>query len=200
MTASWASLNGVRALQALYYLSSFFNQFGPNATTWLVAGEIFPTDIRAMYHGFAACMGKLGAIIASLWISYISNKWKIYLVSAMWGLGGAIFTIFMLPDTTGLDLEEYDRMQRCILEGRFKDYHGEAVNPKHLALIEIFIFGWHKQYNPELDREQFEAEIKEYALTNTQGVEQMKRMHGASPSVLQIVDKVSHMEDAKPIA
>ena len=50
----------------------------------------------------------------------------------------------MLPDTTGLDLEEYDRMQRCILEGRFKDYHGEAMNPKHLSLVEIYLYGWHK--------------------------------------------------------
>jgi Sugar (and other) transporter len=41
-----APASGVMAFQALYYLSSFFNQFGPNATTWLVAGEIFPTDIR----------------------------------------------------------------------------------------------------------------------------------------------------------
>ena len=31
---------GAKAFQALYYLSSFFNQFGPNATTWLVAGEM----------------------------------------------------------------------------------------------------------------------------------------------------------------
>ena len=53
-----------QAFQAIYYLSSFFNQFGPNATTWLVAGEIFPTDIRATSHGFAAAMGKVGAIIA----------------------------------------------------------------------------------------------------------------------------------------
>lgn len=193
MTASYASVDGARALQALYYLSSFFNQFGPNATTWLVAGEIFPTDIRSMYHGFAASMGKLGAIIASLWISYIVNQNEIYLISAMFGLGGAIFTVLMLPDTTGLDLEEYDRMQRCILEGRFEDYHGEAVNPKHLSLIEIFVLGWHKQYNPELDREQFEVDIKTYALTgNSFGIGQMQRISLATSSIIQMADKAAH--------
>lgn len=31
---------GVRAFQALYFLTSFFNQLGPNATTWLVAGVL----------------------------------------------------------------------------------------------------------------------------------------------------------------
>jgi hypothetical protein len=35
-----ATIQGAQAMQALYYLSSFFNQFGPNATTWLVAGML----------------------------------------------------------------------------------------------------------------------------------------------------------------
>lgn len=29
-----SSETGLRAFQALYFLSSFFNQFGPNCTTW----------------------------------------------------------------------------------------------------------------------------------------------------------------------
>ena len=193
---SCASVGGAQAFQALYYLSSFFNQFGPNATTWLVAGEIFPTDIRTTYHGFAACMGKVGAIVSALWISYIDTTnltgWSetgtpnapggarmVFLISAIWALGGLIVTWFWLPDTTGLDLEEYDRMQRCILEGRFHDYHGEAVNRKHLSLWEIYVLGWHKQYDPEQDRIQFETELKEYALTNAAGHHQMQRMHVA---------------------
>jgi hypothetical protein len=57
-------------------------------------------------------MGKLGAIIASLWISYISDSRKVFLISAIWGLGGAVVTWLWLPDTTGLELEEYDRLQR----------------------------------------------------------------------------------------
>ena len=38
-----ASKAGYMGFQALYFLSSFFNQFGPNCTTWLVAAEVFPT-------------------------------------------------------------------------------------------------------------------------------------------------------------
>ena len=30
--------SGMRAFQGLYYVTTFFNQFGPNCTTWLVAG------------------------------------------------------------------------------------------------------------------------------------------------------------------
>lgn len=175
-----ASTAGAQAFQALYYLSSFFNQFGPNATTWLVAGEIFPTDIRTTYHGFAACMGKLGAIIASIWISYIDSTnltgWSqgsnpdkpggvrmVFLISALWAIGGLLCTLIWLPDTTGLDLEELDRMQRCILEGRFSDYHGEALNPKHLSMWERWVLKWHLQYNPELDRIKFLTELQEHA-------------------------------------
>ena len=31
--------SGPMVFQGLYYLTSYFNQFGPNCTTWLVAGN-----------------------------------------------------------------------------------------------------------------------------------------------------------------
>jgi hypothetical protein len=34
-------------------------QFGPNCTTWLVAAEVFPTDVRATFQGISAAMGKV---------------------------------------------------------------------------------------------------------------------------------------------
>lgn len=36
---------------------------------------------------------------------------RVFLVSAVWAIMGAVITLVWLPDTTGLDLEEYDRMQ-----------------------------------------------------------------------------------------
>jgi MFS family permease len=56
---------GIHAFQAMYFLSSFFNQFGPNAVTFLVAAEVYPTPIRATAHGFSAACGKLGALVAA---------------------------------------------------------------------------------------------------------------------------------------
>ena len=44
--------------------SRFAGQFGPNATTWLLPGEVFPTDIRATCHGISAATGKVGALVA----------------------------------------------------------------------------------------------------------------------------------------
>ena len=159
---------GMHAFQALYYLSSFFNQFGPNATTWLVAGEIFPTNIRAGYHGFAAAMGKVGAIISAVWISYIApqSQDQIFLISAMWALLGWFVTAIWLPDTTGLELEEYDRLQRKAMLGKFDDYHGEAVNPKHLSMWEYRLLKWGDRYDPEQDQRDFIEEMKVIAAHN----------------------------------
>ena len=43
----------------LGFLCSFFGQWGPNATTWLLPSELFPTETRAMSHGLAAATGKV---------------------------------------------------------------------------------------------------------------------------------------------
>jgi PHS family inorganic phosphate transporter-like MFS transporter len=51
-------------LLALYVLSQFFFNFGPNSTTFIVPGECFPTRYRSTSHGFSAASGKIGAIIA----------------------------------------------------------------------------------------------------------------------------------------
>ena len=50
---------GPCCLQFIYYLSSFFVQFGPNATTFLLAGEVFPTEARGLAHGISAAVGKV---------------------------------------------------------------------------------------------------------------------------------------------
>ena len=52
------------ALLALYVLCQFFFNFGPNATTFIVPGECFPTRYRSTSHGLSAASGKVGAIVA----------------------------------------------------------------------------------------------------------------------------------------
>jgi hypothetical protein len=41
-------------------------QFGPNCTTFLLAGELYPTDVRTTAHGISAGVAKLGALWVSL--------------------------------------------------------------------------------------------------------------------------------------
>lgn len=141
-----------QAFQAMYFLSSFFNQFGPNCVTFLVAAEVYPTPVRATAHGFSAAAGKLGALLAAVVGNYLSPQNKFYFVP-WFGLLGMILTMVFLPDTTGLDLKEQERRWKCIVEGREQDYHGVAVHPRHLSLWER-MRGAGKYYDPEADYRQ----------------------------------------------
>ncbi|KAF5983015.1 inorganic phosphate permease [Fusarium coicis] len=145
----YTSPAGIHAFQAMYFISSFFNQFGPNSVTFLVAGEVFPTPIRATAHGFSACIGKSGALLASVLYNYIDDQTKFYVVP-WFGLAGMLLTWIFLPDTTGLDLKEQERRWYYIRDGKESEYHGVAVNPTHLSLWERFR-GLGKSYDPEAD-------------------------------------------------
>jgi len=57
----------------LYCLANFFQNFGPNTTTFVIPGEIFPTRYRSTAHGISAASGKLGAIVAQVSFSYLKN-------------------------------------------------------------------------------------------------------------------------------
>lgn len=145
----YSHIEGIHAFQAMYFLSSFFNQFGPNAVTFLVAAEVFPTPVRATAHGFSAAVGKLGALLASVLYNYIDIQTKFYVVP-WFGLAGMLLTALFLPDTTGLDLKEQERRWAYIRAGREEDYHGVAVHAQHLSMWER-MRGQGRHYDPEQD-------------------------------------------------
>ncbi|KAL4402746.1 transmembrane transporter [Malassezia pachydermatis] len=143
----------LKVFQFIFFFSSFWNQFGYNSTTFLVAAEIFPASIRATCHGFSAAWGKLGALVPTIIYNYIDNQTKFYVVT-WFGLAGIIVTFVFLPDTTGLDLREQERYWEYVMSGRPEDYHGVAVHPRHLSLWERLVLKRHLAYNPQLDAQQ----------------------------------------------
>jgi len=148
----------IHSFQAMYFLSSFFNQFGPNSVTFLVAAEVYPVPIRATAHGFSAAVGKLGALTAAVLYNKITTQ-QIFYVVPWFGLAGSVLTFLFLPDTTGLDLKEQERRWRYISEGRENEYHGIAIHPKHLSWYER-VRGVGKHYNAQLDYEQKVKEMR----------------------------------------
>jgi len=154
----YTSAAHIKEFQAMYFLSSFFNQFGPNSVTFLVAAEVYPTAVRATAHGFSAAVGKLGALTAAVLYNYIDTQTKFYVVP-WFGLAGVVLTVVFMPDTTGLDLKEQERRWAFIRAGRGHEYHGVAVHPKHLSLWER-MRGLGKQYDPELDYAQRVQEMR----------------------------------------
>jgi MFS transporter, PHS family, inorganic phosphate transporter len=54
----------------LYACTQFCFDFGPNALTFIIAAELFPTRFRCTCHGISAAAGKLGSIIVQLVLAY----------------------------------------------------------------------------------------------------------------------------------
>ena len=147
----------IKSFQAMYFISSFFNQFGPNAVTFLVAAEVYPTPIRATAHGLSAAAGKLGALFASIIYNYETTSQERFYIVPWFGLVGMIVTYLFLPDTTGLDLKEQERRWQYIRSGREHEYHGVAVHPKHLSVWER-LRGVGKYYDAAAD---YQAKIND---------------------------------------
>ena len=64
---------GKKAFVFLYCLANFFQNFGPNVTTFVVPGEAFPTRYRSTAHGISAASGKLGAVVAQVGFARLSD-------------------------------------------------------------------------------------------------------------------------------
>ncbi|WFD25839.1 hypothetical protein MNAN1_000806 [Malassezia nana] len=155
-----SSPGNLKAFQFIFFFSSFWNQFGYNSTTFLVAAEVFPASIRATCHGIGAACGKLGALLPTIIYHYVSDQTKFYIVT-WFGLAGLFVTLIFLPDTTGLDLREQERYWEHVMAGNREDYHGVAVHPRHLSMYERFVLKRHLPYNPQLDAQQKTEEFRQ---------------------------------------
>jgi MFS family permease len=122
-------------LIAMYLVSSFVGQLGPNATTFLIPSEIFPTQMRTLCHGIAAASGKLGALLAAIIFNYCSEV-DLFLICGYASCAGFLVTLVTIPDVTTLDLHEIDKLWSMILDGRKDHYMGDAMNPRNLSFYE----------------------------------------------------------------
>ncbi|KAH9909096.1 phosphate permease [Xylariomycetidae sp. FL2044] len=108
---------GSNGLMAIYVLAQFFFNFGPNTTTFIVPGEVFPTRYRSTSHGISAASGKIGSIIGQGAISTLKSRgappgsnaspWMDHVLEiyALFMLLGCVTTWF-IPETKRKTLEE----------------------------------------------------------------------------------------------
>lgn len=107
---------GEKGILACYVVAQFFFNFGPNATTFIVPGECFPTRYRSTSHGLSAASGKVGAIIAQCLIGPLrvrgatgtnTSPWLNHVIEifALFMLCG-IFTTLLIPETKRKTLEQ----------------------------------------------------------------------------------------------
>jgi MFS family permease len=92
----------------VYGISYFFAEFGPNVTTFVLPGELFPTRLRATGHGVSAGVGKLGAFIGVFLFPVLQHALGLrgtLLLTAGVSALGALLTL-VLPEPAGRTLEE----------------------------------------------------------------------------------------------
>lgn len=124
---------GEKALLALYVTAQFFQNFGPNVTTFIVPGECFPTRYRSTAHGISAASGKIGAIVAQTAIGSLidhncsiegkrKNCWlpNIMKIFSAFMFAGLLLS-FLIPET-----------KRKTLEQITEEYHGEIDQCKYV--------------------------------------------------------------------
>jgi MFS family permease len=91
-----------------YGISYFFTEFGPNVTTFVLPGEVFPTRARATGHGISAGIGKLGAFIGVFLFPVLQRSLGLrgtLLLTAGVSVLGALLTL-VLPEPAGRSLED----------------------------------------------------------------------------------------------
>jgi MFS family permease len=91
-----------------FMLFNFMTNIGPNAQTYLIAGEVFPTRMRAMGAGLAAAFAKIGAVTTAflfpILLADIGTQNLLYILVAT-SLLGALVTWRFRIETTGINLD-----------------------------------------------------------------------------------------------
>ncbi|TKW03375.1 hypothetical protein SEVIR_7G020000v4 [Setaria viridis] len=118
----------------MYGMTTFFANFGPNTTTFIIPAEIFPARLRSSCHGIAGAFGKIGAIIGVFALRYTEN----HVARTMFGLVGCnivglVFTL-LLPETKGKSLEEITGE----IEGQRPQHHADAApSAEHTQVVPV---------------------------------------------------------------
>jgi MFS transporter, putative metabolite transport protein len=95
-----------------FMLFNFMTNVGPNAQTYLLAGEVFPTAVRGRGAGVAAALAKVGAVMtAFLFPVLLADAGIGFLLTVLIGtsLLGAWITWQFRIETTGVSLEKIGR-------------------------------------------------------------------------------------------
>src|ERR1700733_6906742 len=95
-----------------FMLFNFMTNLGPNAQTYLLAGEVFPTAIRGKGAGFAAAFAKIGAVATAfllpILLTAIGTQALLYGVIVPSILGAVVTWLYRI-ETTGVNLDELEQ-------------------------------------------------------------------------------------------
>ena len=91
-----------------FMLFNFMTNLGPNAQTYLLAGEVFPTAVRGKGAGFAAAFAKIGAVATAflfpILLVSLGTRLLLYGLIVASLLGAAVTWMYRI-ETTGVNLD-----------------------------------------------------------------------------------------------
>ena len=106
-----------------FMLFNFMTNIGPNAMTYLIAGEVFPTRVRGKGAGFAASFAKVGAVTTAflfpVLLHEIGTANLLYILVGT-SLLGAVVTVWFGIETRGMNLETLEQVE-------YEDEEGEPA-------------------------------------------------------------------------
>jgi MFS transporter, putative metabolite transport protein len=91
-----------------FMLFNLMTNLGPNSQTYLLAGEVFPTEVRGMGAGFAAAFAKIGAVTTAFLfpVLMIAVGTRLLLYGlVVTSVLGAVVTWRYRIETTGINLD-----------------------------------------------------------------------------------------------
>jgi MFS family permease len=93
---------------AIFGLSYFFVEFGPNMTTFVLPSEVFPVSMRTTGHGIAAGVGKLGAFVGVFLVPQLQKHYGLRGMLTIAGIAAVLgFALTgVLPEPSGRTLED----------------------------------------------------------------------------------------------
>lgn len=110
LTNGWVQ---VALVFAGFMLFNLMTNLGPNAMTYLLAGEVFPTKLRGTGAGLAASVGKVGAVLTAFLFPILLDSWgqgAVLSILVATSLLGAFVTWQFRVETTGVSMAEIDAM------------------------------------------------------------------------------------------
>lgn len=101
---------------AIFGLSYFFTEFGPNTTTFVLPSEVFPVNVRTTGHGIAAGIGKLGAFVGVFLVPQLQSHFGLrglLIVAGSAAILGFVPT-YLLPEPSGRSLDSVSEDPDCL--------------------------------------------------------------------------------------
>jgi PHS family inorganic phosphate transporter-like MFS transporter len=104
----------------VYALTFLFSNFGPNTSTFVIPGEIYPPEVRATCHGVSAASGKLGAAAGAYFFPLVLGVSEgavpnpaglklCFYICAIVAVVGAMVTTVFIPTYGAAELEREEK-------------------------------------------------------------------------------------------